>query len=129
MHGETADSRNADAEAMLDFAFANYALCSLRGDTALPEVRVELGKSEFVPAVFSGDEYAVVARSSAAPEYSLSMDASVPAPVHAGDRLGTLTVSIAGENVASVPIVAGADVQRLGYFGLLGLLGGSLIGL
>ena len=31
MHGETADSRNADAEAMLDFAFANYALCSLRG--------------------------------------------------------------------------------------------------
>lgn len=129
MHGETADSRNADAEAMLDFAFANYALCSLRGDTALPEVRVELGKSEFVPAVFSGEEYVVVARSSAAPEYSLSMDASVPAPVHAGDRLGTLTVSIAGENVASVPIVAGADVPRLGYFGLLGLLGGSLIGL
>ncbi len=129
MHAETAEARNADAEAMLDFAFANYTLCSLRGDTALPEVRVELGKSEFVPAVFSGAEYAVVARSSAAPEYSLSMDASVPAPVHAGDRLGTLTVSISGENVANVPIVAGADVERLGYWGLLGLLGGSLIGL
>ena len=65
MHGESADSRNADAEAMLDFAFANYTLCSLRGDTALPEVRVELGKSEFVPAVFSGAEYAVAVRSGA----------------------------------------------------------------
>ena len=90
---------------------------------------MELGKSEFVPAVFAGAEYVVVARSSAAPEYSLSMDASVPAPVHAGDRLGTLTVSISGENVANVPIVAGADAERLGYWGLLGLLGGSLIGL
>lgn len=129
MHAESADSRNADAQAMLDFAFANYTLCSLRGDAALPEVRVELGKSEFVPAVFSGAEYALVARSGAAPEYALSMDASVPAPVRAGDRLGTLTVSLGGENVANVPIVAGADVPRLGYPGLLGLLGGSLIGL
>ncbi len=129
MHGESADSRNADAEAMLDFAFANYTLCSLRGDTALPEVRVELGKSEFVPAVFSGAEYAVAVRSGAEPEYSLSMDSAVDAPVHAGDRLGTLTVSLGGENVASVPIVAGADVPRLGYMGLVKLFGGSLIGL
>ena len=57
------------------------------------------------------------------------MDSAVDAPVHAGDRLGTLTVSLGGENVASVPIVAGADVPRLGYMGLVKLFGGSLIGL
>ena len=129
MHAESADARNADAQAMLDFAFANYTLCSLRGDAMLPEVRVELGKKEFVPAVFSGAEYALVVRSAAAPEYALSIDSSVPAPVRTGDRLGTLTVSLGGENVANVPIVAGADVPRLGYLGLLGLFGGSLIGL
>ena len=129
MHAESADARNADAQAMLDFAFANYTLCSLRGDAMLPEVRVELGKKEFVPAVFSGAEYALVVRSAAAPEYVLSIDSSVPAPVRTGDRLGTLTVSLGGENVANVPIVAGADVPRLGYLGLLGLFGGSLIGL
>lgn len=125
----TAEARNADAAAMLDFAFANCALCSLRGDTALPEVRVELGRREFVPAVFGGDEYALVKKTGAAAEYSLDLAASVPAPVRRGDRLGTLRVSAGGEAIASVPVLAGADVDRLGYLGMLGLIGGGVLGL
>lgn len=125
----TAEARNADAAAMLDFAFANCALCSLRGDIALPEVRVELGRREFVPAVFGGHEYALVKKTGAAAEYSLDIAASVPAPVRRGDRLGTLRVSAGGEAIASVPVLAGADVDRLGYLGMLGLIGGGVLGL
>ena len=38
MHADTIDSRNSDASALLDYGFANYTLCSLRPDSALPPV-------------------------------------------------------------------------------------------
>lgn len=129
MHAESADSRNADAATMLDFAFANYTLCSLRGDVALGDVAVELGKREFVPAVFGGQEYALTARSGESAQYKLDMLRAVPAPVRKGDRLGTLTVSIGEKVLTSVPIFAGDDVERLGYWGMLALLGGRMLGL
>lgn len=129
MHADTADARNADAAAMLDFAFANYTLCSLRGDVALDNVSVELGRRESVSAVFGGQEYALVKRTGGEAEYALDMLHTVPAPVHKGDRLGTLTVSIGGTVLASVPVLAGEDVERLGYWGMLSLFGGRMLGL
>lgn len=129
MGAESADKRNADAAAMLDFAFANYTLLSLRGDVALPEVRVELGRREFVPAVFGGAEYALTEKSGGKAEYALDMLASVPAPVKRGDRLGTLTVKNEEKVIASVPILAGADADRLGYLGMFTLIGGRMLGL
>ena len=45
------------------------------------------------------------------------------------DRLGTLTVTLNGETVAQIPLCAGSDVPRIGFFGILSKLAGSLIGL
>lgn len=129
MGAASADARNADAAAMLDFAFASYTLCSLRGDTLLPEVRVELGEREYVPAVFGGAEYALIKKSGVEPEYTLDLAVSVPAPVRQGARLGTVRVTVDGEAIASVPVLAGTDVNRLGYIGMLRLIGGGMLGL
>ena len=46
MHAESVDSRNNDAKALLNYAFANYTLCPLRQESALPPVSVELGKGD-----------------------------------------------------------------------------------
>lgn len=129
MHSETADSRNADAQALLDYAFANYTLCSLRSGTPLPAIPVELGRAASVQAVYGGPEYALTAKTGAAPEYTLDIESSAAAPVHAGDRLGTLTVRSGGKVVASVPVLAGEDVPRLGVFGIVALLAGRMVGL
>ena len=129
MKGESSDSRNYDAEQMLSFAFANYALCSLKGDTEAPEIPVELGKSESVKTFFGGDEFKLLPRTDAALTYELACENSVKAPVKRGDRLGMLTVR-AGENtVATIPLLAAEDVDRPGYFGILGRLAGSMLGL
>lgn len=129
MHSETADSRNADAQALLDYAFANYTLCSLRSGTPLPAIPVELGRAASVQAVYGGPEYALTAKTGAVPEYTLDIESSAAAPVHAGDRLGTLTVRSGGKVVASVPVLAGEDVPRLGVFGIVALLAGRMVGL
>ena len=129
MRAESADLRNADARALLDYAFANYALCPLRTDAPLPEVSVELGRAAHVETELTGPEYALVRKTGAQPEYSMTVESAVPAPVHAGDRLGVMTVRSGGTAVAEVPVVAATDVPRLGFLGLAGLLGGRMLGL
>ena len=113
----------------MNYAFANYTLCSLRPEEALPQVPVELGKEENVDVVYEGEEYALVPKGGGETEYSVKLLEKVHAPVRTGDRLGTLTVTMGGQTVAELPLCAGSDVPRIGYFGILSQLAGSLIGL
>ena len=41
----------------------------------------------------------------------------IPAPVKKGDKLATLVVSAPGEQILEVPLLAAADVKRLGLVG------------
>lgn len=129
MHSDSVNSRNQDAETLLNYAFANFTLCSLRPDYEPGSVAVELGKSPSVSAVYGGDEYALVPKSSAKPEYILDMAPSLRAPVKAGDELGTLTVTLSGNTVARLPVIAAHDVEALGFGGLFLRLAGSLLGI
>ena len=129
MRAGSINDRNNDAKALLNYAFANYTLCSLRPEEVLPQVPVELGKEENVDVVYEGEEYALVPKGGGETEYSVKLLEKVHAPVRTGDRLGTLTVTMGGQTVAEIPLCAGSDVPRIGYFGILSQLAGSLIGL
>ena len=129
MRAESGDRRNADAATLLNYAFGNYTLCPLRPDEALPEIPVDMGRQSSVALSYGGGEYALVAKGGAAPEYTPVLPESVSAPVKAGDVIGELSVSSGGTEVARVPLCAAQDVPRLGFFGLLGTLAGSLLGL
>lgn len=129
MHAGSINDRNNDAKALLNYAFANYTLCSLRSGEALPRVPVELGREESVAVNYAGEEYALVPKGGGETEYDVKLLEKVHAPVQAGDRLGTLTVTLNGETVAQIPLCAASDVPRIGFFGILSQLAGSLIGL
>lgn len=58
MHCETSDSRNKDAETLLDYAFSSFRLCPLNDGVLLPDVHVELGRAENVRAEYTGDSVA-----------------------------------------------------------------------
>ena len=129
MHAESSESRNRDARTLLDVGFANYSLCSLRMEQPLPELKVELGRADSVSLEYGGEAYALVEGKGQTPEYDLRLKKTVQAPVRAGEALGELTVRIRGQVVETVPILAAEDVERVGFFGLFGRLGGSLFAL
>ena len=127
--GESSDSRNKDAQTLLDVGFANYSLCPLVMEEPLPELKVELGRTDRVALEYGGEAYALVEGKGQTPEYELELSGSVRAPVKQGDELGSLKVSLGGETVAEIPLCAGEDVERIGFFGLFKRLGASLFAL
>ena len=128
MHSESIESRNRDASSLLNYGFAGFELCSLRPEGALPPVRVTLGESDSVQPVCEGDGALLLPKGALTDvERTVALADSVPAPVSAGDRLGTLTVVSSGETLAELPIVAGSDVGRLSSWALLARLLGLLV--
>lgn len=119
MHAESIESRNKDASALLDYGFANFRLCPLTSGEELPDVAVELGTEAYVTPVYDGGG-AVLLRTKDAQGLSWSLDLpdTVAAPVRAGERLGTLTLSNSSGPVAEVPILAGGNSERLSAPGI-----------
>lgn len=119
MHAESIESRNKDASALLDYGFANFRLCPLTSGEELPDVAVELGTEAYVTPVYDGGG-AVLLRTKDAQGLSWSLDLpdTVAAPVRAGERLGTLTLSNSSGPVAEVPILAGGTSERLSAPGI-----------
>ena len=129
MHASTSDARNKDAMALLDYAFDRFSLCPLRSPEALPRVRVDMGKEKYVSLVYDGAENAVIPKNSGEIRYDIKAEERVPAPVHQGDRLGTVTVKCGEKIVATLPLLSESDAERIGYFGILKRLAEGLIGL
>jgi D-alanyl-D-alanine carboxypeptidase (penicillin-binding protein 5/6) len=129
LHGESSDQRFESAKTLLNYAFANYTLASLRPDEALPPVLVELGKVNSVQPVYQGSEAVLVEKGNAAGlEYTISLPDSIKAPVQEGQQLGTLTVTSGGASLAEIPIVAGGEVSRLNTWEIFLSLASRLFG-
>lgn len=112
----TADRFNG-AKKLLDYGFANYNFSSvgaeLAGDTA---VRVNKGTEKSVK-VSAGENLNVLLPKSVSGklERTVNLSESVTAPVKKGDVLGTVTVSVNGEELGEIPLTAAEDVQRLTF--------------
>ena len=128
MHAESAEARNRDAEALLNYAFASFRLVPLTDGAELPMLPVELGVRDRVRLAYDGPEAALLPKGPDA-SCSLSLPERCTAPIRAGDRLGTLRVRVGEETVAERPLVAAEDVPRIGFGGILLRLAGSLVGL
>lgn len=115
MHGETSKERFESAKTLLNFAFANYALVSLRPDEAIPPVHVELGEYDSVQPVIDGPQSLLLEKDSLGEvTYSLDLPESISAPVLEGQKLGMLTIKIGDHSAQEIPMVAGGAVARLG---------------
>jgi len=130
MHGDTIESRNADAKALLNYAFANFTLCPLPEEAALPAVPVVYGSAESVPLRFESERrFVLAAKGGEDCRFSYTLSEALPAPVREGDMAGTLIVTRGGEEITRLALVAAADVGRIGVWGIFLKLAGSLFGL
>ena len=128
MHGESIDSRNNDAMALLDYGFRSFRLCPLLPEGELPRLPVELGREESVALRPAGPLWALVPQGSTAPEYRLELSENVTAPVKEGQILGTVFVSLDGEPIGELPLAAAEELPREGFWALFLRLAASLTG-
>lgn len=123
MHGATTGERFESAKTILNFGFANYAVCPLRAPQALPPVRVSLGKSGSVQPVYGGREGMLMEKSNMGEiRYELLLPQEMNAPIAEGSVIGEMLVYSGEAELARVPLLAGSPVERLGLFGLYGKL-------
>ena len=115
MAGDTTNDRFNGAKKLLDYGFANYNFSSI--DAGLSEgftlniakgtrkkitVRAENALNILLPKTASGN----IERKTAFKE-------DITAPVKKGEVLGTVTVTMGGEQLGEIPIVADEDVGKL----------------
>ena len=111
MKGETADKRNADAKALLNYGFSAYALVSAAPEEPLPTLPVTMGETDSVSLTLPPDALtAVVEKAQAAAlERRIDLPESLPAPVRQGQQVGTLTLCSGDTELKTVPILAAED--------------------
>ena len=111
MKGETADKRNADAKALLNYGFSAYALVSAAPEEPLPALPVTMGEVDTVALMLPPDALtAVVEKAQAAAlERRIDLPESLPAPVRQGQQVGTLTLCSGDTELLTVPILAAED--------------------
>ena len=111
MKGETADKRNADAKALLNYGFSAYALVSAAPEEPLPALPVTMGEVDTVALTLPPDALtAVVEKAQAAAlERRIDLPESLPAPVRQGQQAGTLTLCSGDTELMTVPILAAED--------------------
>ena len=111
--------RAEESERLMDWAFFNFEDVTLfsAGDT-IEQVPVWLGTSRSVPLVTGRDVTVTMPRNwRQKASVKVGFDTPLTAPVAKGDVVGKLTLAGDGVPHLEVPLMAGADVPRLGLPG------------
>ncbi len=127
MKSPTGDVRSAAAKALLNFGFANYTLMDVYPSQALPPVSVLLGEQTQVQPVLAQSSRILVDKAQIneiTTQVHLCED--VEAPVEAGQKLGEMVVSVGGQPLQTIPIVADRAVERITIPGIFSRLLRSL---
>ena len=124
MKGETADKRNTDAKALLNYGFSTYALVSAAPEEPLPALPVSMGQTEQVSLTLPEEGVTALVEKGrvSALERRVDLPSSLTAPVAAGQTVGTLTLLDGETEVLTVPILAAEDVPRRSWSGLFAQL-------
>ncbi|PWJ20489.1 D-alanyl-D-alanine carboxypeptidase family protein [Jannaschia seohaensis] len=114
---ETEEARAEESERIVNWAFRQFAEERLLDDPSEPVMQAEvfMGESATVPLVPEDGVtllLPVTGREKVTGE--ITYDGPIRAPVTAGTRLATLTLSHPGVPPVEIPLVAGADVPQAG---------------
>ena len=121
MKAPTTAQRFQDAQSLLDYGFARYALLEVWPDQPLPPIDVLLGKPGQVQPVLEHPCRLLVEKA-ARGEISTQLELceNVQAPVEPGQTLGKLNVYVGDQLRESLPITAAEGVERRGFGDIMG---------
>ena len=115
MAGESSNDRFNGAKKLLDYGVANYNYSSIEaGIEENTELEVLKGTEKTVEIQPQGTLNVLLPKSASGKiERKTVLSENVTAPVKKGDILGTVTVTLDGEQLGEIPLVANEDVGRL----------------
>jgi len=126
----TMRARGDEAERLIEWGFREFDNVILfRAADTIEEVPVHLGERRTVPLIGGREVVATVPRGwRESLQARIRYDAPVAAPVVKGQELGRLEVTGRGVPPMSLPLYAGADVERLGMISRIPAVVGRLLG-
>ncbi|MEI6159242.1 MAG: D-alanyl-D-alanine carboxypeptidase family protein [Roseococcus sp.] len=126
----TMRARGEEAERLIEWGFREFDNVVLfRAADTIEEVPVHLGERRTVPLIGGREVVATVPRGwRETLQARIRYDAPVPAPVVKGQELGRLDVSGRGVPPMTLPLYAGADVERLGMIARIPAVVSRLVG-
>lgn len=116
----TRAARAQESERLMRIAFQSFTLRTVGPETVqLPEVEVWLGDQRTVP-VSLAEPFDIVGHVAAFPRAvtEIVLDGPVRAPVKRGEKVGKLVITLEGMDPVEAPIIAEADVKKLGFAGM-----------
>ena len=129
MGGKTSAERNGDADALLNWGFANYAAVTLTADRPLLPVPVTMGKRDCVPLTLAQQTPVVLEKALLSGlEKTLELPETLSAPVEQGQEVGALVVRNGGKILCRIPILAAEGVERLNLWDVFAMIFGCLCG-
>jgi D-alanyl-D-alanine carboxypeptidase (penicillin-binding protein 5/6) len=118
----TMKARITESERMLEWAFREFKPYTLvKAGDVVDQAEVWLGKDAKVPLTVAKDAMVIMPRG-ARKEMKVTVDYEKPvkAPIAKGQAIGKMVVTVPGMQDREFPLVAGADVERLGPVGRVG---------
>jgi D-alanyl-D-alanine carboxypeptidase (penicillin-binding protein 5/6) len=111
-------ARAEESERLLEWGFREFDNAVIfRAHDTVEEVPVYLGSRPTVPLVSGHDLVLTLPRQwRRTLQVRLRYEAPIPAPITKGQEIGRLFVSGQGVPEMELPLIAGADVERLGLF-------------
>ncbi len=113
---DTGKQRFADAAALLDYGFANYAVKELKVPEDIPDsLPVEGGMAKTAPLRCEINAKAVVNKASDdEAHYEISLPESLQAPVEEGEKVGSVVCAVGGDT-KSFDIIAPQEVPQASF--------------
>jgi D-alanyl-D-alanine carboxypeptidase (penicillin-binding protein 5/6) len=112
-------NRAEESERLLDWAYREFGTYQVaKAGQVMDKAEVWLGEQESVQLVAAQDLFVTLPRRVRQQmKVTASFDAPVPAPVKKGTEIGKLVVAVPGMDPVEAPLVAEADVNKLGFTG------------
>lgn len=114
MGASASDRRNAIAAQVLDWGFANYAVCEVKGKD-MGSLRVVGGDQSFCK-IGSVDFTCVIPKAAlSGVTATVNLPASVQAEVKEGDIVGEIVFTVDGKVIGNADILSCEGVERIGF--------------
>lgn len=112
----TSAERFASAKSLLDYGFANYAVnTQITAGDEVQKIVIEKGVDKEV-GVVAGDSCSTLVKKGQEDNITkeIKIDETITAPIEAGQKIGTMTISRDGEVIADIDLNASSAVEKKG---------------